>query len=464
MLFTSIEFLFLFLPLTLAVYYLLPFRWNLKNYWLLVGSLGFYAWGEPRFVFAMLASIAFNYVAALAVERLRARTASAKVVLACAVAGNLALIGVWKYANFVTATLRDWFPSWQGAIPQTSFLLPIGISFFTFQALSYVIDVYRGVRAQRNPFLLALYIALFPQLIAGPIVRYTTVCDQIGSRKTSWDQFTRGVFRFVVGFNKKMLLANVMAEVADKAFAASAPSCAFAWFGAVCYTLQIYFDFSGYSDMAIGLGRMFGFEFLENFNYPYLSKTVTEFWRRWHMSLGSWFRDYVYFPLGGSRVGRGHLVFNLAVVWFQTGLWHGANWTFILWGTLYGVLITFEKLTNWVSRVDGSRVIRGLYQLFTLVMVVLGWVLFRSESISSAGRYLAAMFGAAPMLDGHAVFWSREMIVPFCCALLGCAPWWRRLTHPSAFAVSCCAQFVLLLVSVSCLVMKAHNPFIYFNF
>ena len=463
MVFSSLTFLFLFLPLVLLLYYILP-GIRAKNILLLVASLLFYAWGEPRFVFAMLASIAFNYVAALAVERLRARTAYAKVVLACAVAGNLALIGVWKYANFITATLRDWFPSWQGAIPQTSFLLPIGISFFTFQALSYVIDVSRGVRAQRNPFLLALYIALFPQLIAGPIVRYTTVCDQIASRKTSWDQFTRGVFRFVVGFNKKMLLANVMAEVADKAFAASAPSCAFAWFGAVCYTLQIYFDFSGYSDMAIGLGRMFGFEFLENFNYPYLSKTVTEFWRRWHMSLGSWFRDYVYFPLGGSRVTKGRLVFNLSVVWFLTGLWHGANWTFILWGILYGVLIGFEKLTDWVPRVEQSRGLRGLYQPFTLLMVVLGWVLFRSDTLAFAGHYLAAMFGAAPLTDGQAVFWSREMVIPFCCAVLGCAPWWRRLTHPSAFAVSCAAQLALLLVSVSSLVMKAHNPFIYFNF
>jgi len=295
MLFTSIEFLFLFLPLTLAVYYLLPFRWNLKNYWLLTASLGFYAWGEPRFVFVMLASIVFNYAVALAIEALRTRhrMTAAKGALAGAFVGNLALIGVWKYGNFVTATLRDWFPSWQGAIPQTSFLLPIGISFFTFQALSYVIDVHRGVKAQRNPLLLALYIALFPQLVAGPIVRYTTVCDQIAVRRTTWDRFTRGVFRFVVGFNKKMLLANVMAEVADRAFAAPGLSVCFAWFGAVCYTLQIYFDFSGYSDMAIGLGRMFGFEFLENFNYPYLSKTVTEFWRRWHMSLGSWFRDYV---------------------------------------------------------------------------------------------------------------------------------------------------------------------------
>ena len=466
MLFTSIEFLFLFLPLTLAGYYLLPFRWNLKNYWLLAASLGFYAWGEPKFVLAMLASIAFNYAAALGVEALRnrGRIGIEKGLLAFAVAGNLALIGVWKYANFVTATLRDWFPSWQGAIPQTSFLLPIGISFFTFQALSYVIDVHRGVKAQRNPLLLALYIALFPQLIAGPIVRYTTVAGQIVSRKTSWDQFTKGVFRFVVGFNKKMLLANVMAEVADKAFAAPEPSVAFAWFGAVCYSLQIYFDFSGYSDMAIGLGRMFGFEFLENFNYPYISKTVTEFWRRWHMSLGSWFRDYVYFPLGGSRVGKCRLIFNLAVVWFLTGLWHGANWTFIFWGVLYGVLIAFEKLSGWVGKVDSSRPLRIAYQPFTMLMVILGWVLFRSETVAAAGGYLAAMFGAAPLVDGNFVFWSREVAVPFSCAVVGSAPWWTRLKHPSAFAAACCLQFLLLLASVSCLVMNAHNPFIYFNF
>ena len=382
---------------------------------------------------------------------------------ACIVA-NLSVIGIYKYLNFVTATLREWFPFVQGVVPQTSFLLPIGISFFTFQALSYVVDVSRGVKAQRNPLLLALYIALFPQLIAGPIVRYTTVAGQIVSRKTSWDQFTKGVFRFVVGFNKKMLLANVMAEVADKAFAAPEPSVAFAWFGAVCYTLQIYFDFSGYSDMAIGLGRMFGFEFLENFNYPYISKTVTEFWRRWHMSLGTWFRDYVYFPLGGSRVGKGRLVFNLAVVWFLTGLWHGANWTFILWGSLYGVLIAFEKLSGWVGKVDASKPLRIAYQPFTMLMVILGWVLFRSETIASAGEYLAAMFGAAPLADGNFVFWSREVVVPFSCAVVGSMPWWTRLKHPSCAALGLMLQFVLFVVSVSCLVMNAHNPFIYFNF
>lgn len=468
MLFTSIEFLFLFLPAALAGYYLLPFRWNLKNYFLLAASLGFYAWGEPKFVFAMLASIVFNYVAALALEALRGRgrLCAAKWILAASVAGNLSVIGVWKYANFVTATLREWFPSWQGAVPQTSFLLPIGISFFTFQALSYVIDVHRGMKAQRNPFLLALYIALFPQLIAGPIVRYSTVAEQIGRRKTSWDQFARGVFRFVVGFNKKMLLANVLAEGADAAFAAGgATSAAFAWFGATCYTLQIYFDFSGYSDMAIGLGRMFGFEFLENFNYPYISKTVTEFWRRWHISLGSWFRDYVYFPLGGSRVAGPRLVLNLAVVWFLTGVWHGANWTFILWGSLYGVAIAAEKLTGWAKRVEASRWLGAMTLPPTLFLVVLGWVLFRSDTLAGAGRYLGAMFGAGvPLVDSPAVFWSRELVVPFAAAVVGATPVFRRVTNPAAVCAGYAAQFAFFVVGISCLVMRTHNPFIYFNF
>lgn len=458
MLFSSLEFLFLFLPLVLTGYYLLPFRWNLKNYWLLAASLGFYAWGEPKFVFAMLASIVFNYLIALAIDLVE-KVCARKGLLALAVVGNLALIGVWKYANFVTATLRDWFPSWQGAIPQTSFLLPIGISFFTFQALSYVIDVYRGERAQRNPLLLALYIALFPQLVAGPIVRYLTVRDQIVARRTTWDQFSAGVFRFVVGLNKKMLIANVMAEVADKAFATQELSVCFAWLGALCYTLQIYFDFSGYSDMAIGLGKMFGFEFLENFNYPYISRSITEFWRRWHISLGSWFRDYVYFPLGGSRVdSRWRLVFNLAVVWLLTGVWHGANWTFILWGTLYGVLIVVEKLFDLPKR--------HAYWFPTMLLVVIGWVLFRSPSLAVAGDYIGAMFGvtARGFCDGNAVFWSREVAVVFVCALVGATPLLRRITHPAFVVPGYVAQFLLFIISVSCLVMNTHNPFIYFNF
>ena len=468
MLFTSLEFLFLFLPITVGVYFALPFRWGIKNYWLLGASILFYAWGEPSFVFIMLASILFNYFAALLVSSCRNRSPMAtKFFLAATVVGNLAVIGLWKYANFVTFSLRAVFPALQGVIPQTSFILPIGISFFTFQALSYVIDVYRGtVRVQRNPFYLALYIALFPQLIAGPIVRYPTVCSQIEYRRVSLDGFTSGVFRFLLGFNKKVLLANLMAEVADEAFAGAPGSVSFAWLGAVCYTLQIYFDFSGYSDMAIGLGKMFGFNFLENFNYPYVSKTVTEFWRRWHMSLGSWFRDYVYFPLGGSRVGKGRLVFNLAVVWFLTGLWHGANWTFILWGCLYGILIAGEKLSGWVQKVEGSLALRLFYQPFTMVMVVLGWVLFRAPSIGAAGHHLAAMFGAAPLVDGPAIFWSREMVVPLTCALVGSVPILklRFLDNAWLVAFGYVVQFALFVVSISCLVMNAHNPFIYFNF
>ena len=310
MLFSSIEFLFLFLPVVLLVYYTLPFRWGLKNGWLLLASLFFYAWGEPSFVVVMLASIAFNYVMALVISW-TGKTALRRSFLVIAVAGNLSVLGTWKYLNFITCNLRELFPSWQPLIPQTSFVLPIGISFFTFQALSYVIDVYRGVPVQRNPLKIALYISLFPQLVAGPIVRYTTVCDEIESRKTTFAMFSEGVYRFLCGFNKKMLLANLLSVVADKAFSSAALDVPTAWLGAICYTLQIFFDFCGYSDMAIGLGLMFGFHFLENFNYPYISKTVTEFWRRWHISLGTWFRDYLYFPLGGSRVGKRRLVLKI---------------------------------------------------------------------------------------------------------------------------------------------------------
>ena len=471
MLFTSIEFLFLFLPITLAGYFLLPFRWNLKNVWLLAASLLFYAWGEPTFVFVMLGSIAFNYIAAIAVDAVSRRKLAAKAALAVAVAGNLAVIGLWKYANFVTATLREWFPSLHGAIPQTSFILPIGISFFTFQALSYVVDVARGnVKVQRNPLKLALYIALFPQLIAGPIVRYSTVSEQIECRRTTLDMFSRGIVRFLYGFNKKMLLANLFAVVADRAFGMADPGCGMAWLGAVAYTLQIFFDFSGYSDMAIGLGLVFGFRFLENFDYPYISKSVTEFWRRWHISLGSWFRDYVYFPLGGSRVGRARLVFNLAVVWTLTGVWHGANWTFILWGALYGVLITAEKLTNLPRRIDSSPLLRAVYQPFTLLAVVFGWVLFRAKDLPSAGGYLGAMFGGgAESSPGLAACQLGEISVALAFGVLLSTPLVRNLRlrfdgSATVAALDGAVQLALFLCGVSYLVVSAYNPFIYFNF
>ena len=470
MLFTSIEFLFLFLPLTLAGYFLLPFKGGLKNYWLLAASLFFYAWGEPSFVLMMLASIVFNYLMALLVDSRRGK-AGAKAFLWLSVAGNLAVIGLWKYANFVTGILREVFPALQGAVPQTSFVLPIGISFFTFQAMSYVIDVYRGeVKVQKNPFYLALYIALFPQLIAGPIVRYSTVAAQIVSRRTTLDMFSRGIIRFLYGFNKKMLLANIFAVVADKAFAAPDPGCAFAWLGALAYTLQIFFDFSGYSDMAIGLGQVFGFTFLENFDYPYISKSVTEFWRRWHMSLGSWFRDYVYFPLGGSRVGKARLIFNLFVVWTLTGVWHGANWTFILWGALYGVLITIEKITDLPRKVEKSKMLRLCYQPFTLLMVLLGWVLFRAVDLPSAAAYLKAMFSLSPgAVPGVAAYQFGELAVTLLFGLLLSTPLIRdfRRRHDDSAAITLVdgvVQLALFVCGVSYLVISAYNPFIYFNF
>jgi len=471
MLFTSMEFLFLFFPFTLLCYFLLPHR--LRNYLLLVASLFFYGWGEPKFVFVMVSSIVINYLLALLVARFPHQSLSRKLTLALAVVLNLGLLFVFKYLNFLTYNLRAVFPR----IPQTSIALPIGISFFTFQAMSYVIDVYRGIPAQKKLSRVALYISFFPQLIAGPIVRYTTIMDQMDRRTVTAASFSRGVLRFLLGFNKKMLLANVLAEAADKAFSMGNVSVAMAWLGAVCYALQIFFDFAGYSEMAIGLGQMFGFTFLENFNYPYISKTVTEFWRRWHISLGTWFRDYVYFPMGGSRVSRPVLLIrNLAVVWLATGIWHGANWTFLLWGILHGSLIILEKTFSLPRRLSDNPLSAGFYRVVTLFVILLGWVLFRADSLAQAVSYIQTMLGAsgAPFMDDVFRFYSGEYLVTLIAALVCCTPVFSRLG--AAFArrggwigvLWELFQFVLqlffFLCGVSMLVLKAHNPFIYFNF
>ncbi len=475
MLFTSLEFLFAFFPITFGVYFLLPQK--ARNYWLLLASLFFYAWGEPSFLIVMVISIVFNYITALRIAEAGENRFVRKLFLTIAVVGNLGLLFVYKYMNFITATLHEVFPVTQGWFEVSEFVLPIGISFFTFQAMSYVIDVYRGVPAQRNLGYLGLYISLFPQLIAGPIVRYTTVADEINSRKITSDCFCKGMLRFVKGFNKKMLLANILALVADAAFASEELSVAFAWLGALCYALQIFFDFSGYSEMAIGLGLMFGFHFLENFDYPYISKSITEFWRRWHISLGSWFRDYLYFPLGGSRVkSKLRLVFNLAVVWLATGIWHGANWTFILWGVLYGVIIIIEKLLSIPKLVDESRLFRVPYQIFSMLMVLFGWVLFRAPDISSAGYYLSAMlgFGASSVFDTNAGFHLMQYGIILTAGLLVSTPLFRvlrdRISQKYRCGEALCngatyvVQLVLFFVSVSFIIMDAHNPFIYFNF
>ena len=476
MLFASIEFLLWFFPVVFGVYYLLP-RGG-KNYWLLLSSLLFYAWGEPFFVFAMMGSIVFNYAAARLIARPDRTDAGRRALLAVAVAANLGLLAVFKYSGFVLRTIHRLIPGTEGLFTVPDIALPIGISFFTFQAISYIVDVYRGIPAQKNLFHLGLYISCFPQLIAGPIVRYSTVRDQIDSREITFRGFSHGLMRFLLGLNKKMLLANILAPAADRAFAGGDLSTAAAWLGAVCYALQIYFDFSGYSDMAIGLGEMLGFRYPENFDHPYTSGTVTEFWRRWHISLGTWFRDYVYIPLGGSRVkSRGRLMFNLMLVWGLTGLWHGADWTFLFWGLIYGVVITAEKIWDLPRRLEKSgRPAQALYQVFTLLVVLLNWVLFRADGLNGAAVYYRTMFGLAGtgLADGIFYYTLREYAVYLAVGILCCTRLFpailKRAERKGERAaeklrsVGYLAQMALFFLSFSCLVMRVHNPFIYFNF
>ena len=375
MLFSSSVFLFLFLPVVLLVYYLPLRRWRQgQNVFLLLASLGFYAWGEPWFVLVMLGSILANYGFGRWGDACKRAGRTCAPPLVTALAVNLGILFVFKYLTFTLGILNRLGAAF--VIPGIE--LPIGISFFTFQALSYVLDVHRDRgEVQRSPLKVGLYISFFPQLIAGPIVKYETVAQQIDHRKEIWADFSAGCSRFIVGLGKKVLLSNQLAVVADRAFGqGDGLSASFAWLGALCYTLQIYYDFSGYSDMAIGLGKMFGFHFLENFNYPYISRSITEFWRRWHISLSTWFRDYVYFPLGGSRVNsKAKHIRNLFVVWLLTGIWHGASWNFIAWGLYYFVLLTIEKnfLLKYLKK---GKVWPHIYTLF---FVVLGWGIFTAN-------------------------------------------------------------------------------------
>ena len=472
MVFSSVEFLFLFLPAVVAGNCLLPR--GMRNGWLLLTSLIFYAWGEPSFVFVMILSIAFNFVLSLCISRLRDRRQASlcRWTFAVAILGNLAVLGGYKYLNFVTGTLRCWFPVLQGVIPQTSVLLPIGISFFTFQAMSYVIDVYRGEPAQRNPFRLALYVALFPQLVAGPIVRYSEIREQLAARRETWKGFADGFFRFLVGLNKKVLLANAIAPVSDALLESPAPGPGLAWLGMVALSLQMYFDFGGYSDMAVGLGRMFGFRFPENFRHPYVAATIADFWRRWHISLSTWFRDYVYYPLGGSRVGRGRLAFNILFVWTLVGAWHGADWAFVVWGFAWGVLLIGEKLLGVERRVRGRPLLCRPYQAFTLFAVLTLAVFIRADGLGGTMTILRNLWGgmaAEPALAGYLL---KTNLVVLSAATVASTPALRNLTLASArrfspVAVRLCAwlaQFALAGLSVAALVTDGYNPFLYFNF
>ena len=476
MLFSSSVFLFAYLPIVLAVYYI-PLRGlrRAQNLFLLAASLLFYAWGEPWFVLVMAASIAANYGFGLWVHARLCRCRSVRLPVAAAAVCNLGLLFVFKYLSFTLTNLGRLGLS----VPVPVIGLPIGISFFTFQAMSYVFDVARGeTRVQRSLADLGLYISFFPQLIAGPIVKYSTIAEEILHRRENWADFSAGCCRFVVGLGKKVLLANQLASIADAAWGTVGVglSMPFAWLGSLCYTLQIYFDFSGYSDMAIGLGRMFGFHFLENFNYPYLSTSITEFWRRWHISLSSWFRDYVYIPLGGSRVDQSwKLLRNLFVVWLLTGVWHGANWTFVCWGLYYFVLLCLEKFWH-----AGEWLPRPLKGVFTFLLVNFGWVLFRADDLSAAGRFWAAMFhfGAQPDPLDRAGYYLRQYAVVLLFAALFAFPVARWLSvrvgdylrryaaHvlPMWGAVYSLTLLTVLLAAAAYLVKGTYNPFIYFNF
>ena len=468
MLFSSSVFLFAFLPFVLLCYYgpLRSVRRG-QNLFLLAASLFFYAFGEPYFVLVMLASILVNWLLGLWAGRLRARTRSPRPAVVCAAVLNLALLFVFKYLTFVLTTAHALGA--QLVVPVIE--LPIGISFFTFQSLSYVIDVARGRgQAQRSLLSVGLYISFFPQLIAGPIVKYETVADQLENRRESWSLFSSGVCRFLTGLGKKVLLSNQLALVADAAFSAGEElTTTLAWLGSICYTLQIYYDFSGYSDMAIGLGRMFGFEFLENFDHPYAAVSVTDFWRRWHISLSSWFRDYVYIPLGGNRVAPWRNTFNLFVVWLLTGIWHGAGWTFLIWGLFYFVLLWGEKRREWT--LEWPTLLRRIY---TLLAVNFAWVVFRAADLPQAVEYLRAMVGLAPGgLSGGAVLWLGEYAPELAAGLLLAVPTarWvgRKLYALRAMRPvwDCCYALGLTAIFLFCtalLVKGSYNPFIYFNF
>lgn len=481
MLFSSLFFVFGFLPVVLFLYYAVFRKRTHRNVLLTVASLLFYTWGEPSFAPIFMASILCNWLFGLLVSlcKQKNRKVAASVILVFAVLLNLALLGYYKYLGFILQNVGVIFHL---QIPYREIVLPIGISFFTFQGMSYVFDVHRGNgEVQKNPLNVALYIAFFPQLIAGPIVRYETVAEQINDRNENLLLFSSGVRRFIEGLAKKVILSNSLALIVDKAFGTSdyaALSVLFAWLGALCYCLQIFFDFSGYSDMAIGLGRMFGFRFLENFNFPYISASISDFWRRWHISLGSWFRDYVYFPLGGSKVStKSRLVFNLLVVWLLTGIWHGASWNFVVWGCLHFALIAFEKLTG-IPKCFRKPFTRLIYRCVTLFVVLIGWVIFRAPDLCSASSYIIAMFGGYgnALSCADALLYFRENLVLIICSLVFATPIvsilfrlaGNRITNPVVL-VFCKTGFytvllLLFIVSVSYFVKGSYNPFIYFNF
>lgn len=470
MVFSSLVFLFVFLPLTLLLYFSVPRR--LRNTILLIVSLIFYAWGEPIYIILMLFSTVTDFVHGLLVERYRNQPKKAKLVVLSSITINLGLLVFFKYSTFLLTNINLLFYT-NFYIPQMS--LPIGISFYTFQTMSYTIDVFRQeAKAKKNMIDLGAYVTMFPQLIAGPIVRYQTIANQLDHRVESEDLFAKGIWRFTIGLGKKVLLANnigllwnqiQLTEMSDL-------SIVMAWLGLVAFGFQIYFDFSGYSDMAIGLGYLFGFELLENFNYPYISQSITEFWRRWHISLGSWFRDYVYIPLGGNRKGKKRMYLNLFIVWMLTGLWHGASWNFVLWGLYFGILISIEKafLLFWLSRAP-----RWMRHVYTIILLLIGWGLFAFEDFHQLINYFTVLFGLrnATWVNQETLYYLSQNIILFVLLTIASTPMIRLIGQKlfnspygsviKAFIVPMIC-LLILIASTAYLVDSSYNPFLYFRF
>ncbi len=466
MLFSSIPFLFYFLAFVMILYFIVPKQ--LKNLVLLFTSLFFYAWGGISYLILMLASILSGYVFGILIGRSTTER-QRKVFLILSVAVSVGMLGYFKYADFFIANVNSLIGF---EIPLLKVTLPIGISFYTFQTMSYVIDVYRGqAKVQYNPFTLAAYVSMFPQLIAGPIVRYVDVAEQLEHREHSFEKAALGIRRFVVGLSKKILIANALGELCDVFKASGDKSVAFYWLYAIAFTLHIYYDFSGYSDMAIGLGKIFGIDFIENFNYPYISKSISEFWRRWHMSLGTWFRDYVYIPLGGNRVSKVRWVFNILVVWFLTGFWHGASWNFIVWGLYFALFLLLEKFFL-LKVLDKIGPFRHIYVMF---LIIISFVIFNASDMGEAMQYIGSMFGAGdiPLVSAEAVYYFKSNFRVLFIAVIGSLPLCKNLfgkfeqNKTGSKLVAIFEPVVLIGLMVLCtafLVDGSFNPFLYFRF
>ena len=467
MLFSSISFLYYFLPCVLIAYFIIPSKY--KNFVLFISSMLFYFYGEPKYIILMLATIFMAYISALLIDKYK-HTKFKKAILITSLVLSLGSLGIFKYTDFFISNINNLLDV---NISLLRLALPIGISFYTFQVISYIVDVYKEkVPVQRSFLKLATYVSLFPQLIAGPIVRYETIAEELDNRKHSFKDFSYGVTRFIIGLSKKILIANALGEFCTVFLGTNEKSIIFYWLYGIAYSLQIYFDFSAYSDMAIGLGRMFGFHFLENFNYPYISKSITEFWRRWHISLGTWFKDYVYIPLGGNRVGKLKLLRNIFIVWFLTGFWHGANWNFIVWGLMFGVLLVIEKLflSKFLEKLP--KIIQRIYVLF---IVMISFIIFNAENMGQAVQNIAGLFGTNGELfvNKFTVYYLKNYLVIFIIGIIGATPLVKNvveklkqntITNKIINILTPIVLIALLLLISAYIVDNSYNPFLYFRF